>query len=81
MRTVNCLVGGADQPASNGRTFERRNPVSGVVVTRAPAATLDDAQAAVAAASSAFPIWSALTPNERRRRAAESRRFSCQPGI
>jgi len=68
MRTVNCLVGGADHPSSNGRTFERRNPVSGLVVTRAAAATLDDAQAAVAAASSAFPIWSALTPNERRRR-------------
>lgn len=68
MRTVNCLIGGADHPAGNGRTFERRNPVSGLVVTRAAAATLDDAQAAVAAASSAFPIWSALTPNERRRR-------------
>jgi acyl-CoA reductase-like NAD-dependent aldehyde dehydrogenase len=68
MRTVNSLIGGADIPASNGNTFDRKNPVSGDVVTRGAAATLQDADAAVAAAANAFPAWAALSPRERRMR-------------
>ncbi|SOB88221.1 vanillin dehydrogenase [Sphingomonas guangdongensis] len=48
------------------RTFERHNPVTGEVATTAPAATIDDANAAVEAAAAAFPAWSALGPNARR---------------
>jgi acyl-CoA reductase-like NAD-dependent aldehyde dehydrogenase len=49
-----------------GRTFDRVNPVTGIVATTAPAATVADANAAVEAAAAAFPAWSALGPNARR---------------
>lgn len=48
------------------RTFERLNPVTGDVATRAPAASVADAEAACDAAAAAFPIWSAMGPNARR---------------
>jgi acyl-CoA reductase-like NAD-dependent aldehyde dehydrogenase len=62
------LIGGANRAASNGGRFERLNPVTGAVASRAPAATLEDADAAVDAAAAAFPAWSALKPTERRAR-------------
>ncbi|WP_374730486.1 aldehyde dehydrogenase [Caballeronia arationis] len=62
------LIGGADRAASNGATFERMNPVTGTVASRAPAATLADADGAVDAAAAAFPAWSAMKPTERRAR-------------
>ncbi|MCX9150115.1 aldehyde dehydrogenase [Pseudomonas sp. TB1-B1] len=68
MLQVPLLIGGRSCPASDGRTFERRNPVSGEVVSQVAAATLADADAAVAAAQAAFPVWSRLAPNERRSR-------------
>jgi acyl-CoA reductase-like NAD-dependent aldehyde dehydrogenase len=68
MHDVNLLIGGQEQPARGGATFERRNPVSGQVVTRAAAATTEDALAAVAAAKAAFPAWSAQGPGARRAR-------------
>ncbi|AXL49123.1 salicylaldehyde dehydrogenase [Paraburkholderia caffeinilytica] len=60
------LINGAAVQASNGATFERRNPLDGEVATRAPAATAADAIAAADAAAAAFPAWSALGPGERR---------------
>lgn len=75
MLDVPLLIGGKSCPARDGRTFERCNPVTGEVVSRVAAATLEDADAAVAAAQAAFPAWAALAPNERRTRllaAAES---------
>ncbi|WP_033864539.1 aldehyde dehydrogenase family protein, partial [Pseudomonas fluorescens] len=68
MLDVPLLIGGQSCPARDGRTFERRNPVTGDVVSRVAAATLEDADAAVAAAQAAFPAWAALAPNERRTR-------------
>ncbi|CAM2158719.1 Vanillin dehydrogenase (plasmid) [Pararobbsia alpina] len=68
MNEVSMLIGGQDRAASNGATFDRLDPVAGVVASRAPAATLEDADAAVEAAARAFPGWSALTPSERRAR-------------
>jgi benzaldehyde dehydrogenase (NAD) len=59
-------IGGASRAASEGRTFERMNPVSGAVATRAAAASVADAQAAADAASAALPAWSALGPTARR---------------
>jgi acyl-CoA reductase-like NAD-dependent aldehyde dehydrogenase len=44
------------------------NPVTGTVASRAPAATLADADGAVDAAAAAFPAWSAMKPTERRAR-------------
>ncbi|HEX5843370.1 MAG TPA: aldehyde dehydrogenase [Pseudomonas sp.] len=68
MFEVPLLIGGQSRAAADGRVFERRNPVSGEVVSRVAAATLEDADAAVAAAQAAFPAWAALAPNERRAR-------------
>lgn len=68
MNEVQLLINDKAAAATGGATFERRNPVSGEVVTRAAAATVADAQAAADAAAAAFPIWSALGPSERRRR-------------
>lgn len=68
MLDVPLLIGGQSRPARDGRTFERHNPVTGEVVSRVAAATVEDADAAVAAAQAAFPAWAALAPNERRTR-------------
>ena len=66
MHLVEQLIGGARRGASNGATFERANPVTGEVATRAPAGTVEDAIAAVEAADRAFPAWAATSPAERR---------------
>jgi acyl-CoA reductase-like NAD-dependent aldehyde dehydrogenase len=68
MTEVQLLIADRDTAASNAATFERANPVSGATATRAAAATVDDARAAAAAAAAAFPAWSALGPNERRKK-------------
>jgi acyl-CoA reductase-like NAD-dependent aldehyde dehydrogenase len=49
-----------------GKTFERRNPVTGALVTESAAAGVDDALDAVESASKAFTTWSASGPSERR---------------
>jgi benzaldehyde dehydrogenase (NAD) len=66
MQTISLLINGEQTQASNGATFERRNPLDGSVATRAPAASVSDAVAAVEAAAKAFPAWSATGPGERR---------------
>ena len=66
MNDIRMLIAGKPVSASNGATFERRNPLSETVATRAPAATPDDARAAVDAAARAFGPWSALGPGARR---------------
>ncbi len=66
MSDIQMLIGGSSRDASNGATFERRNPLDQSVATRAPAATVEDAKAAVDAAAKAFPAWAATGPGERR---------------
>ena len=66
METVDLLIGGESRDARNGAMFERSNPITGKVVSWAAAATLEDADDAVAAAHSAFPAWAKLGPGERR---------------
>lgn len=60
------LINGASVAASNGATFTRFNPLDNSVATTAPAATVEDARAAVDAAAKAFPAWAALGPGDRR---------------
>jgi acyl-CoA reductase-like NAD-dependent aldehyde dehydrogenase len=67
MNEVKLLIGGANVDAKGGRTFERRSPITTQVVVKAAAASADDARAAVDAAAAAFPVWSALGPNARRK--------------
>ncbi|WP_430396524.1 aldehyde dehydrogenase [Ferrovibrio sp.] len=66
MFETQLLIGGKDVAASGGKTFERRNPLSGDVASRAAAASVADANAAADAAAAAYPGWSALGPNARR---------------
>jgi len=66
MEEVKLLIGGRDRAAARSATFTRTNPVSGEVVSRAAAASVEDACAAADAAAAAFPAWSALGPGERR---------------
>ncbi|WP_438391860.1 aldehyde dehydrogenase [Caballeronia sp. DA-9] len=60
------FIDGGHIPATGKATFDRRNPLDGEVATRAAAATVADAQAAVRSAAQAFPAWAAVGPGERR---------------
>jgi len=66
MNTISMLIDGERVAAREGRTFDRKNPLDGEIATRAPAAGVEDAIAAVEAASRAFPAWSATGPSHRR---------------
>jgi acyl-CoA reductase-like NAD-dependent aldehyde dehydrogenase len=60
------FIGGRFVPGGNGG-YEVRNPATEAVVGEAPDASVDDAEAAVDAARSAFPGWSQTDPAERAR--------------
>jgi acyl-CoA reductase-like NAD-dependent aldehyde dehydrogenase len=66
MLRVNLMIGDREVAAADGRTFERLDPLTGLVASEAAAATIADAIAAAEAASHAFAAWSALGPGERR---------------
>jgi len=66
MSDLSMLINGLQRGAEGGAVFERRNPLDGSVATRAPAATVADATAAVDAAAAAFVAWSQTGPGERR---------------
>ncbi|KAJ9144084.1 Aldehyde dehydrogenase [Pleurostoma richardsiae] len=59
------LINGKLVEASDGKTFAVYSPATREKVADVPEATLDDANAAVAAAKAAFPAWSALAPAQR----------------
>jgi len=63
---VRLQIGGELRDAASGATFERRNPLTGAVATRASAGGVVDAIAAADAAAVALPGWSALGPNDYR---------------
>jgi len=64
---VQLLIDNRRVDAGEGRTFERRNPISGETVTRAAAASADDARRAADSAGAAFKTWSQSGPTERRK--------------
>jgi acyl-CoA reductase-like NAD-dependent aldehyde dehydrogenase/ABC-type branched-subunit amino acid transport system ATPase component len=66
MKHVSLMIGDRDVLAADGRTFDRVDPFTGNVASRAAAASIGDAIAAADAAAAAFPAWSALGPGERR---------------
>jgi salicylaldehyde dehydrogenase len=53
--------------AATGATYVRRHPVSGVAVTTAAAANVEDAVRAAQSAGAAFKAWARTGPTERRR--------------
>ncbi|TAX26562.1 aldehyde dehydrogenase [Rhizobium leguminosarum] len=63
---ISLLINGADRAASGGRTFDRIDPFTEKLASRAAAADLDDVAAAVNAASAAFGAWSKTGPGQRR---------------
>ena len=63
---IHLLINAQTRPAAGGATFDRLDPITGAVATRAAAASPDDARAAIAAAAAAFPAWSETGPNARR---------------
>jgi acyl-CoA reductase-like NAD-dependent aldehyde dehydrogenase len=60
------LVNNKDTDSASAKTYLRTNPMTGEPATRAAAASVADAKAAVDAAAAAFPGWAALGPGERR---------------
>ncbi|MCI5073860.1 aldehyde dehydrogenase [Oricola sp.] len=60
------LIDSAMVSATRGETFDRLDPVSLEVSTRASAASTEDAVRAANAAARAFPGWSSTVPSERR---------------
>ena len=58
-------IGGAWQPSSDGSTVDVVNPATEEAMATAPVSTTADVDAAVAAASAAFPEWADKTPRER----------------
>ncbi|NKQ86463.1 aldehyde dehydrogenase [Rhizobium ruizarguesonis] len=63
---ISLLINGADRAASGGRTYDRIDPFTEKLASRAAAASLDDVAAAVSAASAAFGAWSKTGPGQRR---------------
>jgi acyl-CoA reductase-like NAD-dependent aldehyde dehydrogenase len=60
------LIDSAAVAAANDATFDRVDPVTRAVATRASAASAEDAIHACNVAARAFPIWSRTPPNDRR---------------
>ena len=61
------MIADREVDAADARTFDRIDPMTGAVATRAAAAGVSDAIKAADAAAAAFPEWSAMPPGPRRR--------------
>jgi acyl-CoA reductase-like NAD-dependent aldehyde dehydrogenase len=66
MFSTELLINNVDRSSAGGNTYARHNPMTSEVATRAAAASVVDANAAVDAAAAAFPAWAAVGPSERR---------------
>ena len=66
MNDIQMLIDGRRVHATGGATFQRRNPLTETVASRAPAATPADARSAVDAAAAVFKDWSTTGPTARR---------------
>ena len=67
MREFKMYIDGKWTDASDGKTFETKNPANGESVAQFPFATKDDVDTACKAARQAFNsgVWSAMNPEER----------------
>jgi malonate-semialdehyde dehydrogenase (acetylating) / methylmalonate-semialdehyde dehydrogenase len=61
------FIGGRWTPSSAATHFDVHNPAKGVVIARTPLSTAADVDAAVSAATRAFPAWSETPPMARAR--------------
>ncbi|MQT15143.1 aldehyde dehydrogenase [Segnochrobactrum spirostomi] len=60
------IINGVAESAENGALFERKDPVTGKVASRAAAATVADVDKVATAAAKAFETWSETGPGARR---------------
>ncbi|ADZ72372.1 aldehyde dehydrogenase family protein [Polymorphum gilvum] len=65
MFVAHGIIAGAAVAAPDQRLYERRDIVTGDIVTQAAALGTSEASAAADAAAGAFPAWSALDPERR----------------
>ena len=63
---IGFLIDGEARQAQSGATYDRNDPYTAKLATRAAAAGVADAIAAVEAAAAAFKSWSNTGPGERR---------------
>jgi len=67
MNMLGLKINNAEVEATDGRSFERLNPISGEVASTVAAASVGDARQAANAAAKAFPAWAATGPGQRRK--------------
>ena len=67
MQKANCLIGGAERPASNGGTFPIFAPETQTQIGIAATGNAADIDDAVRSARAGFEVWSRLSPAERER--------------
>ena len=60
------IIDNLGREAQGGRTFQRRNPLTGELVSEGAAASVEDALDAVESASKAFASWATSGPSTRR---------------
>lgn len=65
MEIIQNYINGKLVGAENGQSFDNYNPSNGQVYSQIPDSTQGDIQSAVDAASTAFPLWSATTRQDR----------------
>ncbi len=65
MNEAKLIIGGVFADAEGGAVYDRLEPVSERLATRAASASPNDAKEAANAAAAAFPAWSRTDPRER----------------
>jgi betaine-aldehyde dehydrogenase len=65
LRRMRNYIDGEFRDAADGRTTEVVNPATGEAYATAPLSGQADVDAAMAAATAAFPAWRDTTPAER----------------
>jgi malonate-semialdehyde dehydrogenase (acetylating)/methylmalonate-semialdehyde dehydrogenase len=65
--TIQHYIGGREAEGTSGRYADVYNPALGQPCARVALASLEDVNAAVAAAHAAFPAWAATPPLARAR--------------
>jgi len=66
IRDERLFINGEWSAAQSQRTYEKRNPYTGEVISKVAAAGREDARRAIEAAAAAFPAWSTSAPGLRR---------------
>ncbi|MFJ4848814.1 MULTISPECIES: gamma-aminobutyraldehyde dehydrogenase [unclassified Streptomyces] len=67
LRILRNYINGEFRDATDGRTTDVVNPVTGEAYATAPLSGAADVDAAMAAAAAAFPVWRDKTPSERQK--------------